>query len=300
MRAYAMNGATHGKQAVDPSPNPTGRSPTLSGTGGEVYRGYYYGDLRDQDLRQERPAAAAQALLDRYMRRRSCGWLDTDLVRKLTERHLLYFERFTRISGVVADLLDVFYVQERLGRWAGDARCFWLAPTFAPFESPQMVRLGFELPPPISNHMVLHKTILRRHARTAFYLPVNQRYFLPLSKHTRDGSRTERLVRSGLSFAEKLGERVRRFTSSESVASHNQIRSHLFRSLLRDGLHDLILERSSVSLQIADRDYLSSIIRQHADGRANHLEIIGLLATLEEYRRTLDEAAGMAKRIRCQ
>jgi len=298
LRAYAMNGATHGKRAVDPPPNLTGRSPTLSGTGGEVYRGFYYGTLRDQDLLQERPVTAAQAILDANISRRPCDWLDADLVRELTERHLFYFERFTRISGVVADLLDVFFVQETLGRWAEDARCFWLAPTFAPFESPQLVRLSFELPPPMSNHMVLHKTILRQHARAAFYLPVNQRYLLPLSKHTKERSRTERLIRSGLSFTEKLSEQVRTVTSSESVASHDQIRSHLFRSLLLDGLQDLILESNSVSRQIADSDYLDTVIREHADGRANHLETIGLLATIEEYRRTLDEAAGMAKRFR--
>jgi hypothetical protein len=295
--AYAMNGITHGKRAVDTPPILTGRSPTLSGTGGEVYRGFYYGDLRDQDLVQERPATAAQALIDRYSRR-TLGWLDADLLRDLTERHLLHFERFTRISGIVADLLDLFYVQERLGRWALDARCFWLAPTLAPFESPQMVRLGFQLPPPLSNHMLLHKTILRQHARAAFYLPVNQRYLLPLSKHTGSGSHTERLVQNGLSLGEGFRERLQRFSSSESDDSHDQIRSHLFRSLLLDGLQDLILESNSVSRQIADSDYLDTVIREHADGRANHLETIGLVATIEEYRRTLDEAAGMAKRFR--
>lgn len=291
--AYAMNGMTHGKRAVDAPPILTGRTPTLSGTGGEAYRGHYYGDLADRELRQERHMTVAQGLRDRLLRPEVLGCMHAEVVNELMERHFLHFERFTRISPITSDLLDLFYALERLGRWALDARCFWLAPTLAPFESPRMLRLAFQLPPPISNHLVLHKTILRRHARAAFYLPVNARYLLPFSSHRKGRSRAHRLMRSGLSLADNLSGRFRRLAADEPVASHDQIRSELFRALLPGGLRDLILEGRSVSQRIVDRDQLCTIIEEHVDGRADHLDVIGPLATLEEYRLMLDEAAGM-------
>lgn len=293
LRAFMMNGDTNCKRAADEVPSYYGETPMLTGGTGAIYKGYYYKNSNvSQFLKKLSSDEVMHILLAKFPRISKLSWKSAELPEKIKLRMKSVLTALGEISSCGADLLDLFYTYERIGRWgAMAARFTWRPLWFDPYASPKLFQLAFELPPPIFNDLVLHKTIIRRFLPGAYWLPVNKYEFLPLMGR----SAAKTLLAKRIQLLGRKYWRLRNFFVPQKYAeSHEQARSRSFAKLLNGSLSDLLLEENGIGKRILEQDGLQSIIHDHLFGKRNNLQVIGFLVTLEIYRQLLAEAKKMA------
>lgn len=293
LRAFMLNGDTNGKRAADGMPS-YDETPILSGSGAEIFRGYYYPSSVGKNGLMRLTLQDAIQLFEKKMSRiKRLPWVSDELPEKVRLLLVDVLNVCRDISPIGSDILDLFYVFERYGRWGSlVARSTWQPQRFSPFNSPVLLRLGFKLPAPIGYDLALHKRIIRKLLPGAYYLPINRKTFLPLMGSSIPKQFLAKWIGRTVYYGHRLRETL---THTKSVSTNEQIRSVIFRSLLREGLGDLLLKEESIAMSIFKRNGVRKMIDEHIAGTRNYLQVMGHLAIIESYRHLLKEASHMAR-----
>lgn len=277
--AYYSNGDVNAKYALNslPSWNPK-QALLCGGGGGEIYRGYYYPYFWGRPI-PDNPNAIASELL-----RRKAGQFEdlaisshSALFRGLSARLQSIFEGYYSMGLGGADMLDMFYLMERYGKWGALAfRNSWQN-YWAPLASASATRLFQQLPSPLGLNNMIHKDLVYAMLpKSAYRTPVNrwQRLSFEGPGHTRFWLR---LAGQAMTKVEsKLKTALPKYTTS----SLEQIRGDFMRCELTQELSDLLLSSDSVTSQVLGRRGAETLWNNfHQNNR--YLHRIGPLVGLE-------------------
>jgi len=283
--AYAMNGDTSSTRAIDPTPDWSDDPPVrLYGTGGEIFRGYYY--PRDVGVRQFVDWAPDQVkayLTKKKLKKNQPPWRESEIQAEVEQRLHDAVERLSQISSLGADLLDLFYVFERYRYWGAMGARFTWQNQYSPFDSPTAVRLAFQLPPPISNGSIVHKTIIWKHLPDCYFFPINNRELLPLTGEGYLKTLSAKVVGRLLRTLEKVSKK------DQSGKSKGAVRARAFSRYLRAGLDELLLEEDSLACQVFTRNVIENAISTQTSGKSPQVSI-SKIATVEQFRRLVTKA----------
>lgn len=293
--AFVTNGTTNSKRATFSMPRPTeAATPTFVGNGGEIFHGFY----APSPLRRPRLSDYTSEQLAGYLERklpriRGLAWADGGMADELVGRLRDSVEAARAISGAPSDVLDLFYLHERYCRWgSGSARRTYVRDRYALFQSPGLLQLAWRLPAPISQNGLLHRTIIKRTMPRAYRWLINRRKYLPLSDYPRlSKAFSEAMIR-----LTGGADRVRRrFLGRAGTTTYQDAIGDVFAVQLGGVLRDMLLAEDSISLEILGRKGTASMLDEHISGRGNHIQAIGFLVTLQQYRKVIGEACEGAK-----
>jgi hypothetical protein len=292
LRAFIMNGDTNARRALGRYPN-IGELmfPKFHGGGGEIYRGFYYPREKIEYYRRQMTLDSARKCLARkVLIKNRIEHIEKSLVDGVNERLDESISTVALLSELPADVLDLYYIYERYAHWGSIASRQTWKRWMSPFEVPDVIRMAFELPPPIGAENRIHKAIIRKYLSELYWWPVNGESYLPLS-----GDALWRLAaRGGLAkfrnVKSKLLGIIGRENGVASVVDHATMVSHH----LKQGLQDCLMEQGSISATLMSRKVLENYLHMHITGKKSNLRLIGYLITLEMYRvmaRTASEEA---------
>jgi hypothetical protein len=293
--AFFSNGDSDSKRAVHALPYMKDRNRLyLKGGGGEIFRGYYYGSKSWQDLTALSPAQAVETILHKYPRIGNLPWPTPEFPKQVRTRIKTIINGYHSLGARGADLLDLFYLFERFGRWAAlDARGTWFERHYSPFAAPELVAMGFKLPAPLGNAARLHQRIIQRHLPALYFWPINGKEYLTLldrkSAARRYGRYACRAVDLGL-------QALKKWTATNgSYKTQDQIRAEIFAGHFGEIIRDVLMVEQSFGLRVFGRQNMTKLLDEHRDGTANHLEVLGLLVTMEQWRLLVEQANGLSK-----
>ncbi|MBN2119591.1 MAG: hypothetical protein JW734_00870 [Candidatus Omnitrophica bacterium] len=293
LRAFLMNGDTNAKRAVAESPSYLNDGAVyLHGGGGPIFKGAYYFNTQKKNFLSGLQTEDIVKFLENRCRRDKTVFQPSEEIQlKIKSRLSDIINNYLNISNNAADLLDLFYLYERYGRWGSMAANFTWENRFCPFDLPEVVKMGFKLPSPISNDCLLHRTIIKRYLPEVYCWPVNKSYLLPLI-----GSSELKVI------AQKVINRVLRFRQrkqyssniNEDAKSHEQKRSEIFAIFLADKMKDMFLDANSISSTVFKKDILNHIICEHEKRSKNYSRLLGILATVEQFRYLVSEVISIS------
>lgn len=292
--AFFMNGDTDSKRAVQPLPKLEHHARLyLKGMGGEVYRGYYYGAKSAKALSELSPADAAAILNRKFSRLGTLPWAAPELLNSVRSKINSAIEVYYDLGARGADLLDCFYVYERLGRWASlDPRGTWFERQYSPFSIPELVMMGFKLPQPIGSGALLHRKIIGRYLPGLYYWPINGKEFLTLLDAKSNIRRYGRFVCRGVDFAI---QRIKSLHLSGSQPnSQDENCRELFAGPLQSVIRDILNVQGGFGTKLFGGKNFTRILDEHRDGTVNHVELLGLLITMERWRVLVEEASELS------
>jgi hypothetical protein len=171
--AWSTNGDTDGKRALadifrnaefsDPTPRLCGH--------GALYRGPWYPPSGRNELLALRPEDVVGQFRRRFHRMESLPWREPEMRDRLNALLASRFERYARSADQPVDLHDLFFLYERYSRWGSLwARCSWWSHYFDPLSSNTVLRMGFQLPAPVSFGAPVNRAILARYLKRGYYL----------------------------------------------------------------------------------------------------------------------------------
>lgn len=150
--------APQGLRSMLRVPQTKTRSPTLSGYGGEIAHGFFYGKQRILERIQNHPQKGPLRRLEKFLRRKHDAGSERvyDIARAELERTLAEGRRHG-LEG--PPLLDYFYLVDRFPFKSGLGMN---ASTFSVFATPAFVRAAFDLSPDQRFEDLLHLEIIGR------------------------------------------------------------------------------------------------------------------------------------------
>ena len=289
--AFAMNGGTPGKRAMKHAADFTFCPQVYaSGNGGEIYRGYYY------HLEGQSHLSMADILTMLHQRSRigRLPWSTPDVSEAVHARLNELVESYAGFSRNGFDILDMFYLHERMGVWgAATARQTWKNPRWSPFMSSQIIRMAFQMPSPIARFATIHREILRRFTPKAYRIRINGREWLPLDDW---GAISPWLKAIDKIYLRIFGRVQRILQGCQPVrVRENRNMDHLASEALSSSLlnvvGDLLLSDGSFSKELYGQSGVELLLREQQQRRKDHTEVLGLLAAMERWR-NLVQAVG--------
>jgi hypothetical protein len=296
--AFFMNGDTDSRRAVDSLPQiDRYHPPHFKGLGGEIYRGHYYHFKSNRTLNKLTSDDAVQILFRKFHRVDDLPILSIELRESVKKKLQNIIYCYNNISTHGADLLDLFYLYERFGRWGAlDARGRWFQRYISPFGNPALVKLAFKLPPPIGNSYLLHKTIIARFLPELYYWPINNKDLLTFlgpsivktsGKFICNG--TNYVYRKILKTPFYIGK------DRKNYLSQDNIRSDYFSDVLGSNLYDIFLKNDSFSNNLFGKFHTERMINAHISRTSNYMQLIGSLITMEQWSDLVHQAYQLAK-----
>lgn len=101
---------------------------------------------------------------------------------QLEQQVLDIIQEYLKISTHPHDMLDLFAIYERIGRFAAtdcEVRFPNVTNRYCLFESPTFVRIASQMHPPMSQAFALQRRIIKRYTPRSFYTLFNDRIFAP-------------------------------------------------------------------------------------------------------------------------
>ncbi len=292
--AFVTNGMTNSKRATFSMPKVDAESPpTFIGNGGEIYSGFYGpSPLRRRPLDKYSTYDILQYLERQFPRIRQLKWSEPGTKELLLSRLTCSVESLEKISSEPSDVFNLFYLFERYCRWgSGSARRTFVRKRFSLFESPALIKLAYQLPPPITQNCLLHRTTIKRYTPEAYRWLINRCKYLPLFDYPKASKAfTESMIRANRVTVALQN----RLPSAKKTRAHEQLAGDVFATRLGDTLRDMLLSRESLCQQILHKKTIEDMLDEHISGRRNHLHIIGFLATLEQWNKLMVAAANWA------
>jgi hypothetical protein len=80
-----------------------------------------------------------------------------------------------------------------------------------------------------------------------------------------------------------------------SYKTQDQIRAEIFAGHFGEIIRDVLMVEQSFGLRVFGRQNMTKLLDEHRDGTANHLEVLGLLVTMEQWRLLVEQANGLSK-----
>ena len=295
--AFISNGTANSKRAARALPSlDLAYPPTFIGNGSEIYQGFYYPSA----LRKPSLAKYTTGDVVRYLRRclpviGRLKWQDPETAERLLSRLSERVGTLESISSNGADILNLFYLYERYCRWGPrPCRSTWVTNRFSLFNSPALVRLAYQLPSPICQDYLLYRRIVKKFMPKAYRWLVNGTTYMPLLGYPKAAKAfSEGMIRLKRA-KDALGKRL---PSANRKLGVDELAGDIFSTHLADYIRDLLLSDGSLSQQILCRDALEDMLDEQFSGKRNHIHTIGFMVTLEQWKRLLEQARGMATNV---
>jgi hypothetical protein len=243
------------------------------------------------------PDDTIQILLQKFHRIDDLPFLSTDLRESVKKKLQNIIYCYNEISTHGSDLLDLFYLYERFGRWGALDVCGrWFQRYISPFGNPALVKLAFKLPPPIGSSYQLHKAIIARFLPGLYYLPINGKDLLTFLDPS--------IVKiSGKFICHSINSAYRKFLESPSYSrknrkylSHDNIRSHYFADTVGKNLYDMFLKTDSFSNILFGKSHTERMINNHISKKNDHMQLIGPLITMEQWSDLVHQSYQLARK----
>jgi hypothetical protein len=286
--AFSMNGGTPGKRAMKyPIIFKAHPQTYACGPGGEIFRGEYYlrggNDLPYQRGMRLSPTDALQTLRKKS-RFDELPWNSPELADAFLAQLNADVDEYAKISANGYDILDMFYLYERMGVWgAAQSRQTWEHPRWSPFFSPQLVRMAYMMPAPIALFTTIHHEILRRFTSRAYWVRVNRKLLI-----LEGGGTIKHLLKKiDIRFENSL-RRVQRAVNFGRTPSKNKDMDQLVPDFLAGPLmepvREIVMSYNSFAQEIFGKHGVESLLNEHKSRKKNHTEVLGLLVAMERWR----------------
>lgn len=280
LMAFFANGDTSAKRALTRLPNLT--SPLrwfAGGTGGEIFRGFFYPYLGVAARTGTSISELADKLLRwRFRRHDKLAFQEPDVRGVVRSRLEETLRSLSVHSNHPHDLLDLFYLFERYGRWGARPACYPWNAAWTPFESISAIREALKLPAPVGNHCTAHALLIRRHLPArAYWTPINGGQLVPLQ----GPGMLRHLLRQGLNVRGLLQQKLQRKWQRSSVTP-DDVRARCLAEELSPVVRSLLQDQGSLSLDLFGAAGVERLLAEHTAQR-NQLAVIGILLTAEQW-----------------
>jgi hypothetical protein len=288
LRAFFCSGDTNAKRAMTRLPRMDPAAPPhAGGTGGEIYRGFFYPYFGVTGTAPRGSERIAQRLLDyRFRRLAKLPFSDASFASGVRARLGDALNLLQSCSGNPYDLVDLLYLFERYGRWgAAQASLPWRV-SWSPFESVSAIVAAFQLPAPIGKYCSVHSLLIRKYLpERAYWMPINGGQFLAL-----DGAgRSRYALRQALNALSAIRQVVRRKIRKGARAG-DEVKAGFLTGDLGQLSEGLIDHEGSLSRVVFGRDGVRALLTSQRQ-KQDQLAVIGVLLTAEMW-------LGMAREIR--
>lgn len=284
LRAFFCSGDTNAKRSmsrlprVDPS-----REWSAGGTGGEIYRGFFYQYFGMTGVAPRSTSQLAERLLSwRFRRLAKLPFAESEFAAGVRERLHDALFLAESCSSDPYDISDLLYLFERYGRWGSAPAALPWQRSWTPFESIAAIREAFRLPSPVGKRCTLHATLIRRFLPArAYWTPINGGQLLALDG---DG-RARYALRQALNGTSVVLQRVRRRLRKEARRG-DDMKGEFLTGPLRESSRDLLLEHGSISQMLFGRSGVHQLLE---GAQSEGLAVIGVLLTAEMWRHLAQE-----------
>lgn len=285
LNAFLCNGESSSKNSlIGPFPL---RKNTVGGTGGEIYRGFYYPLLAPLGFPLGSPYVMSARMLRLLRRTRlsSIGVWDKPMHQTIERRLESTLQVAIELGATAFDCIDLLYLWERYRRWGATAYRQPRAQDFTPFISQPALRALFRLPPGVGKRAGIHALAIRRALPRSVYLTlVNGSGSLLLDRNGETGF----VLRQGQLATSIVYKRVAKALGwTSQTASIDAGASDVFRTSLFESIHGLLTSERSWSRSVLGADVLEKLLQTHRT-HGGQLEPIAFLATIETFRELVD------------
>jgi len=297
--AFTVNGDTDGKRAmtnlfqraefVDPAPR-------FYATASEFFRGACYPlSSTKSELMGMTHDDVFKWNVKTWTKLDGLKWKDeesrAECLAQMEERHARYRELCRR----PVDLIDLFYIFERFGRWGSfSARATWWAQYCTPFGSPVLIKMGFQLPPPLGFGAKMQRAAIRRYLPGCYYTPlVNGSWFVPLMRSPRLASKYGEAVQRLNSLTSTAGRRSGISGHGQKGDDQDKWSARQMASAIRPAANELLLSGESIAPQLFDTATLEKMLTSLGSSD-KHLASVSTLLTMERWREQVSKAWRLA------
>ena len=291
--AFLDSGDGSSKRALSPMPNLSTPSPSVSGNGGEIYRGNYYPVFGPLGHVPHDPRSFAKAFVGRLRAARFQGFDDQSHSQRtaVTSRLEACIATFRELGAESSDLADLLYLWERHGQWGASVfRRPW-ARGFSPFASPSAIRLFYRLPAPLGMHNDIHARAIRRYLPLSAYLrPFNSYSWVPLQRAgipffiLRQAELAQRLAVKKVSLKLKRGA---------EMLQMEQVLGRMLAHDTFDVAHNVLLSTSSLPANAFGFPVVERLLQKHRE-RANLLDTLAPMISVELCKLQVESAYRLA------
>lgn len=254
-----------------------------SGSGIEVFRGYYY----DHPKYKGRTLALSN-FVPKLLREKSLSrlpWSAPEYPESVRAQLTACLDNLSAESKNVHDILDLYYLRERYGVWGSlISRWYRDRRKYTPLISPQLVRLAYRMPSPIGNHAAYSRECISRFMPRASWVRVNENYLLPLKS---DGKWTNLFSKIDQVVQKRIKRRAAQSATSENTPQ--QIHAAAFAGPLFDYLRDTFTADGSAALELFGRAGTEQLLEEHRSRTKDHVYLLGMLLTAERFRQMTKE-----------
>jgi hypothetical protein len=279
LMAFFANGDTSAKRALTRLPSVGPGLPLLAGgTGGEIFRGFFYPYLGVSARRLSSEELADKLLRWRFRRYEQLAFQEPSLRTAVRTRLEEALRALSLHSQLPHDILDLFYLFERYGRWGARPACFPWSSAWTPFESIGAIRAALQLPAPVGSHCTVHSLLIRRHLPArAYWTPLNGAQLVPLQ----GPGRVRHLLRQGLGVSGLFQQKLERRLQRRSLTP-DDLRARFLAQDLRAVVRSLLADPGSLSRELFGGDGVDALLVEHEQKR-NQLPLVGILLTAEQW-----------------
>lgn len=275
--AFSMNGDTNAKRAPQVGNVYEERTKALSwgGTGG-IYRGIYYTST-DTPIGLE--GAIEKVRAKNFQRRLALA--DPEVRAKLEDRIAETVGHYASFSTDGYDILDLYAAHEYFSVWDALKDRFTWTPTafWTPFKDRRMLRLGFELPAPISRYAHVHKALIHQTMPWAYWVRINHERLLPLE----DVPPLARVDRRLQAVTRSISSRLSTPRDEAGRKGHEQAQADMFAGPLSAPIRAETTRPDSLSVTLLGRQGAERFVQEHVDGARNNAHVLGCLVTAERW-----------------
>ena len=315
LNAFTTNGNSNsGKCITKSSIHPLdryGQKPVLhlNGQAGEIFRRYYY--KQSSPLYKQRPPL----LVTEVTRGRTKSlqnqlnkipWKSMDFQDLTVARLNSIINKFSEYSENGYDILDMFYLYERIRNFEDRERFTWLNRQ-SPFLFRKLIKLAFMMPSPIGDYAKIHHESIRRFAPRAYWIRINGKDML-LSEHRNFlghffGKVFEKVDPKYQTIRRRIQDLL---NLKQSVNLDLGLRQNVQGSIslggsLAEVIRDLLMSEGSFSLELLGQQGLESFLNEYqlflsdylSGGNSNHYMSIVSLITMERWKTMVSKAAGV-------
>jgi|GEM_PF-969031 len=295
--AFFTNGDTNSKRAIgDRITYNYQENLQLGGGGGGLFRGAYYPRFKNWKLQQLTAIDAFNVLQQKLPRITTLPWKDQLLSQQLLEHLSGIVMEYAQLTHDGHDILDMFSLFERFGRWALGTRMPNEEHRYFLYESADLITHAYQLPAPIAYHCPLQETIIKRLLGRSYWIPINGFRVIPLESIP-GGRRALRYGRALNKLARRCFSTLRTQPPEPLGRSLERIQAELLAGPLGALTHDILMSEGSFGLEMFGKDHLEEMIESHRKGLVNQLQPLGFLITLEQWKSQIREARTMAVRL---
>ena len=159
-----------------------------------------------------------------------------------------------------------------------------------------MVRMAYMMPSPIARYATIHLESLRRFAPRAYWVRVNGKLLLFEGEGTIKDilKKMDRVYQRGLSRVQSALNRVRPASGCKDA---DQLAEDLLAGPLMKTVREVLMSDGSFALGIFGRQGVELLLKEHESRIQNHLEVLGLLVSMERWRAMVQGVARVAAAV---